>query len=605
MSSGSSIGVLSDAHIRQMRTGMNSLLRIHCSLFSLLQVDEAVVAAAGEVLELTYPSPEQGGCTVAASRTPPDLQAFRRRRPAEERQRTPSPSSSSNNKKASSGPLSPRDRFKDAKEKFLLLERERLEEQERLLRSRRNQQAPEPPIAPAVQPTANSRGNPYPRRGSWSRSRDSEDELEDRPQRGGYFGVHSPPGRDDFGTPEPEIPPEEDDDIFEHGYGVSPIRRVTRRDSYHQEDVVPVRRGHRPVKPDIQIYRGGRNRANEDPRIIPHQRYRSPSREEIRPSHRYPSPNRGGRGPQDEDIVSDRRQAANRYRSPTRTPRRDQDYSPDRRERFLSPTRNPRPQPRNQRKLEEDIGYPVEEIPRYRGGHRDRTPNPTRGHMVLSQQPSFSEDSNSDIPLERYRSPIRNPQPAPRHRIQEEDIIESPEPQRRNMEGRLPRANPFQMPGSGVDKKRRSMFEVLEEERRRNSNELAKEFKRRSYQDGGGSEMSSSDRGVNHSNGVTNGRHAGYQELSEHERFPGLDRDTARIQHHSMNPQSGGHMNLKKSGPPPPDVVAAAASRYRHSYAEPHHMIPHPPTNHHHEMLHRTNSSVSSGRVGIAAVHPY
>jgi hypothetical protein len=74
-----------------------------------------------------------------------------------------------------------------------------------------------------------------------------------------------------------------------------------------------------------------------------------------------------------------------------------------------------------------------------------------------------------------------------------------------------------------------------------------------------------------------------------------------------MSPATGGHINLKKSSgpPPPPDVVPAAASRYRHSYAEPHHMLPHAQASHHHEMLHRTNSSVSSGRVGIAAVHPY
>ncbi|KAJ9600013.1 hypothetical protein L9F63_009677 [Diploptera punctata] len=538
------------------------------------------------------------------SGTPPDLQAFRRRR-AEERQRSPSPSPSAN-KKISSGPLSPRDRFKDAKEKFLLLERERLEEQERQIRNRRTQQNSEPPIAPAVLPTAASRGNSYQRRGSWSRSRDSEEEVEERPpqQRSGYFGGVT--GRDDFGTPEPEVPPE-DDDIFEQGYNSSPIRRVARRDTYQnhieQEEVIPVRRGHRSVKPELQVYRGGRTRGNEDPRIIPQQRYRSPPREERQP-HRYPSPSRGGRGPQDEEIVPERRPVTHRFsRSPTRAPRREQDYSPDRRERFMSPTRNPRPQPRNQRKIEEDIGYP-EEISRYRGGPRDRTPNTSRGHMVLTQQTSFSEDSNSDIPLERYRSPMRNPQPAPRHRIPENEVITSPEPQRRNIEGRLPRANPFQIPSNAGDKKRRSMFEVLEEERRRNSNELAKEFKRRSYQDGGGSELSSGERGGGHTNGITNGRHSGYQELSDHERFPGLDRETARLQHHNMGPPNGGHLK-KGSGPPPPDVVAAAASRYRHSYAEPHHMLSHPPPNHHHEMLHRTNSSVSSGRVGIAAVHPY
>jgi hypothetical protein len=51
--------------------------------------------------------------------------------------------------------MSPRDRFKDAKEKFLLLE-----EQEKQMQRRRNLQATvEQPISPAVLPTAgNSRG---------------------------------------------------------------------------------------------------------------------------------------------------------------------------------------------------------------------------------------------------------------------------------------------------------------------------------------------------------------------------------------------------------------------------------------------------------------
>ncbi|KDR20003.1 hypothetical protein L798_05969 [Zootermopsis nevadensis] len=486
-------------------------------------------------------------------------------------------------------------------------------------RKRNLQTSAEPPISPAVLPTAaNSRGNAYPRRGSWSRSRDSEDELEDRQQQGGYFGVHALQARDGFDTPEPDLPADDTDDVFEHGYNRSPMRHVTRRDSYNNRQVprenlhhhhhdnhdAPMRHGHRPLKTNAQIYRGGRSRGSDEPRPVSHQRYRSPSREDTRPQHMNSSPSRRSRNAPDEEIVPERRQVAHRFRSPTRVARGEQDFSPDRRE--LSPTRNPRPQPRCQRKPDEETGYPVDEVQRYRGGPRDRIPNPSRGHLVLSQQASFSEDSNSDIPLERYRSPMHKQPLTPRHRIKEDEDIGSPEPQRRNMDNRLPRANPFQTPGGG-DKKRRSMFDVLEEERRRSSNELAKEFKRRSYQDGGGSELSSGNRGSNHNNnGVPNGRHPGYQELSEHERFPGLDRETARLQHH-MSPANGGHLNLKKSSgpPPPPDVVTAASSRYRHSYAEPHHVLSHPQSSHHHEMLHRTNSSVSSGRVGIAAVHPY
>jgi len=459
-------------------------------------------------------------------------------------------------------------------------------------------------------------GNAYPRRESWSRSRDSEDELEDRRQRGGYFGGHAPAARDGFDTPETNMTAEDEDDVFEHGYSSSPMPHVTRKDSHnnrqvsrenlsHQQDEdfdgrMPVRRGHRPLKTNAQVYRGGRSRGTDEPRFVPHQRYRSPPREDTRPQLRNESPPRGSRTPPDEDIVPDRRKIGHRFRSPTRVARGNEEVSPGRRERFLSPTRNPRSQKRNQSKVDEDIGYPNDEVPRYRGGPRDRNSNHSRGHHVLSQQSSFGEDSHSDIPLERYR----NPQPVPRHRIKEDEDIGSPETHRRNIDGRLPRANPFQIPAAG-EKKRRSMFELLEEERRRSSNELAKEFKRRSYQDGGGSELSSGNRsGSRNNNGVSNGRHPGYQELSENERFPGLDRETARVQHHNMS--SGGHLNLKKSsGPPPPDVVTAAASRYRHSYAEPHHVLSHPQPSHHHEILHRTNSSVSSGRVGIAAVHPY
>lgn len=50
---------------------------------------------------------------------------MRRRRGAEQRQRSPSPGEED---------VSPRDRFKDAKEKFLLMERERIQEQQRRMR---------------------------------------------------------------------------------------------------------------------------------------------------------------------------------------------------------------------------------------------------------------------------------------------------------------------------------------------------------------------------------------------------------------------------------------------------------------------------------------
>lgn len=217
-------------------------------------------------------------------------------------------------------------------------------------------------------------------------------------------------------------------------------------------------------------------------------------------------------------------------------------------ERVLSPLRQPRPAPRMQvlptQPLDDDLGYPASsEDLRYR-----------RSKHASPSERSY-DDRHSDIPLERYRGP----QPAPRHRVANGNDVSVGERSNGNVEERRAHRGPYNgnYSGSGGDlsaaeKKRRSMFDVLEEERRRNSNELAREFKRRSY-----------------------------QELADHERFPGLDRETARMQHHNA-----------ANGRRPPQPTGG----YRHSYAEG-------PM--HHEALHRTNSSVSSGRVGIAAVHPY
>lgn len=195
---------------------------------------------------------------------------------------------------------------------------------------------------------------------------------------------------------------------------------------------------------------------------------------------------------------------------------------------------------------------------------------------MLDDRYRIPYNDDMDIPLERYRS-SNNPRPGPRHpayprdnplphplphalphplphplphaRDHEDDLNDPRDPR----EARDPRDPRVYL----ADKKRRSVFEAMEEERRRHSNELAQEFKRRSYQDNG------------------------YQELDDRERYPGLDRETAR----------------EPVPPGPPRGQVQVSARYRHSYAEP------PPR--HHDLLHRANSAVSSPRVGIAAVHPY
>jgi hypothetical protein len=118
-----------------------------------------------------------------------------------------------------------------------------------------------------------------------------------------------------------------------------------------------------------------------------------------------------------------------------------------------------------------------------------------------------------------------------------------------------------------IGRSRRSMYESTEEERRRHSHELAREFKRKSYHQT-----------------TTNG----YQELAAHERYPGLDKDTARLQHH----------------------YEGSGARYRHSYAEPEL----PGQQYYKQSQHRRlgpshsnagSSIASTGRLGMAALHPY
>ncbi|XP_050442200.1 uncharacterized protein LOC126846604 [Adelges cooleyi] len=92
-----------------------------------------------------------------------------RRKPVEVRQRTPSPDRTSVKD-------TPRDRFKDAKEKFLMLEKERIDEQRSALKKcleRQRKEAKPAMIREAVRGSRNS---------NWSKAHDSDDEV-DRPSR--------------------------------------------------------------------------------------------------------------------------------------------------------------------------------------------------------------------------------------------------------------------------------------------------------------------------------------------------------------------------------------------------------------------------------------
>lgn len=100
---------------------------------------------------------------------PSPVQMRRQRQVAEYRQRSPSP-------KQIIIETSPKDRFKDAKEKFLLLEKQRLEEEERLALLRRNNVQVEKPISPVNNRRSMAQ---YPRQ--WNE--EDYDDFEERPQK--------------------------------------------------------------------------------------------------------------------------------------------------------------------------------------------------------------------------------------------------------------------------------------------------------------------------------------------------------------------------------------------------------------------------------------
>lgn len=132
------------------------------------------------------------------------------------------------------------------------------------------------------------------------------------------------------------------------------------------------------------------------------------------------------------------------------------------------------------------------------------------------------------------------------------------------------------------DPKRRSMFNLIEEEHKKNSTEIAKELKRRSYLESRTDDDYYRDRS--------------YTELPESERYPGLDRGADLDKHcdAKYDPKFIKNQKMKNS------------AGYRHSYAEPKLKMDKSGKKHFTEMLHRTNSTVSnSGRVGIASVQPY
>nr|CAH7737807.1 unnamed protein product [Callosobruchus chinensis] len=161
------------------------------------------------------------------------------------------------------------------------------------------------------------------------------------------------------------------------------------------------------------------------------------------------------------------------------------------------------------------------------------------------------------------------PKPAPRQRVEaEEPPVRYRERNSREREAPVERYRHTDK----LDPKRRSMYSLIEEERRKNSSEIAKELKRRSYMEGGH-----------------------YQDLQDSGGFPDIHTKPGMDQERS-DPKFTKNQKMTKN-----------AAGYRHSYAEPKLRTDKSGGKKHFaEVLHRTNSTAGgNGRVGIASLHPY
>jgi len=150
---------------------------------------------------LVQPRPRNSEAVKNAAAAPVPAPEYRKK-PVEIRQRTPSPNRSTVRE-------SPRERFKDAKEKFLMLEKERIDEQRSELKKRLERQRKEnamPVIRAVVRESCN-----------WSRSHHSDDDEMDRNCR--YDR------RDDDGDDDDD---DDDGDRFDHQAVMNNFRRSNR-----------------------------------------------------------------------------------------------------------------------------------------------------------------------------------------------------------------------------------------------------------------------------------------------------------------------------------------------------------------------------------------
>lgn len=363
-----------------------------------------------------------------------DTSPTAKKRNPEDRQRSPSPTEIA----------SPKERFKDAKEKFLLLERERLEEQEKLL-----QQNLEKRKSLDYAGSHHSNHQPSHHQSDHhqsSRHQSQQSNYQQSSQQ--HLPVAKPRAskgwkRDTSDEVEPKSRYRHSNDrLHEDDFEQQPIekRRSISRLSYQRNKSMESLNSEEYPSIASGSYKNSMDNGSSN--MI------SPSRSKL-----YDEDNRynGSRMTRYHNAEIENGGAGRRCKSPVMAPRPaarsySEDYLPDHHE--------------------------------VSGGKRYHQRDMSRSQHSVP----FANDEA--IPLQRYRSPTRQ---VDNSRLSRSGAVPAsaayPYGAEEESQRRIKRSDSKYYAKPSEHDKRRSMMDSIEDEKRRNSNEIAKEFKRRSYQD--------------------------------------------------------------------------------------------------------------------------
>lgn len=371
-----------------------------------------------------------------------DTSPAAKKRNPEDRQRSPSPTEI----------VSPKERFKDAKEKFLLLERERLDQQEKLLQQnlekRKSLDYASSHHSNHHQPSHQQSSHHQSEHQQSSRHQSSHQPQQSSHQQ--HIPVAKPRSskcwkRDTSDEVESKARYRHSNDrLHEDDFEQQPIekRRSTSRLSYQRNKSMESLNSEE--YPSIasgsyknSIDNGGSNMISQSRSKM----YDEDSRYNGSRMTRYHNADieNGGAGRRCKSPVMAPRPAARSY---------SEDYLPDPHE--------------------------------VSGGKRYHQRDMSRSQHSVP----FANDEA--IPLQRYRSPTRpvdNPRLSRSGAAPASAAAAYPYAAEEESQRRVKRSDSKYYAKPSEHDKRRSMMDAIEDEKRRNSNEIAKEFKRRSYQD--------------------------------------------------------------------------------------------------------------------------